>query len=109
MADAQAVRATFAGMVERFAPEKAGDLSACIAFNLSGENGGLYWIKVADGAAETGEGSISSADMTVHASADDWFAVAIGELNPMQAFMTGKLKVQGDMGLAMKMQTLFAG
>ncbi len=109
MAEAQAVRATFAGMVERFAPDKAGGLSANIAFNLSGDNGGLYWIKIADGAASTGEGSLASADMTVHASADDWFAVAIGDLNPMQAFMTGKLKVQGDMGLAMKMQTLFAG
>ena len=108
MAEAQAVRATFTGMVARFAPEKAAGLTATIAFNLSGENGGLFWIKVADGAAETGEGSVASADMTVHASADDWFAVAIGELNPMQAFMTGKLKIQGDMGLAMKMQSLFA-
>ncbi len=109
MADAQAVGATFAGMVERFVPEKAAGLTATIAFNLSGDNGGLYWIKVAAGAAETGAGNIDNVDMTVHASADDWFAVAIGELNPMQAFMTGKLKIQGDMGLAMKMQSLFSG
>ncbi|MCY3573566.1 MAG: SCP2 sterol-binding domain-containing protein [Chloroflexi bacterium] len=109
MAEAQAVRATFAGMVERFAPEKAAGLSATIAFNLRGDNGGLFWIKIADGAAENGEGGVDSADMTVHASADDWFAVATGELNPMQAFMTGKLKIQGDMGLAMKMQSLFSG
>ena len=46
--------------------------------------------------------------MTVKASADDWFAVATGEMNAMQAFMTGKLKILGDMGLAMKLQTIFA-
>ena len=45
--------------------------------------------------------------MTVKASADDWHAVATGQLNAMQAFMTGKLKILGDMGLAMKMQTIF--
>ncbi|MCY4147461.1 MAG: SCP2 sterol-binding domain-containing protein [Chloroflexi bacterium] len=109
MADSQAIRATFAGMVEQFAPDKAAGLDATIAFNLAGDNGGLFWIKIADGAAEAGAGSIASADMTVNASADDWFAVASGELNPLQAFMTGKLKIQGDMGLAMKMQSLFAG
>ena len=108
MADAQEVRAIFPGMVAQFAPDKAVGIDATIAFDLSGDNGGMFWIKIADGAAETGEGNAPSPDMTVRASADDWFAVATGALNPMQAFMTGKLKIQGDMGLAMKMQSMFA-
>ena len=45
--------------------------------------------------------------MTLKANADDWFAVATGQTNAMQAFMTGKLKILGDMGLAMKIQTMF--
>ena len=107
MATAEEVRNVFPAMVERFLPEKATGVDATILFDLSGDNGGYYWIKVADGIAEAGEGEPGNASMTVRASADDWFAVATGQMNAMQAFMTGKLKIQGDMGLAMKMQTMF--
>ncbi len=108
MASAEDVRSLFPAMVDRFIPEKAGDLNATILFDLSGDNGGLFWIKIADGAASSGPGEAPEPAMTVKASADDWFAVATGQMNPMQAFMTGKLKILGDMGLAMKMQTIFA-
>ncbi len=108
MASAEEVKSLFPAMVDRFLPEKAGDMSATILFDLSGDNGGFFWIKIADGAATTGAGEASDAAMTVKASADDWFAVATGQVNAMQAFMTGKLKILGDMGLAMKIQTIFA-
>lgn len=108
MASLEDVNGLFPAMVERFIPEKAGDMTATILFDLSGDNGGFYWIEIADGAASTGAGELDAPTMTVKASADDWFAVATGQMNPMQAFMTGKLKILGDMGLAMKMQTIFA-
>ena len=108
MASAEDVMGLFPAMVDRFLPEKAGDMNATILFDLSGDNGGCFWIKIADGAATTGAGEVNDPAMTVKASADDWFAVATGQLNAMQAFMTGKLKILGDMGLAMKMQTIFA-
>lgn len=108
MATADEVKSIFPAMVERFIPEKADGVNATIAFDLSGENGGSFWIRVADGSAESGEGAQSNAEMTVKATADDWHAVATGQMNAMQAFMTGKLKIMGDMGLAMKMQTMFA-
>ena len=108
MATADEVKSLFPAMVDRFLPEKAGDINATILFDLSGDNGGYFWLKIADGAATTGDGELSDPAMTVKASADDWFAVATGEMNAMQAFMTGKLKILGDMGLAMKMQTIFA-
>ncbi len=108
MATAEEVKSIFPAMVERFIPEKADGLNAVILFDLSGDNGGLFWIKVADGSAEAGEGEFNNPAMTVKAAADDWFAVATGQMNAMQAFMTGKLKILGDMGLAMKMQTMFA-
>ena len=107
MASAEEVKAIFPAMAERLNPEKAAGIEAVILFDLSGENGGRFWLKIANGAAEAGEGDQASPQMTVRASADDWAAVVTGQLNPMQAFMTGKLKIQGDMGLAMKMQTLF--
>ena len=108
MASADDVRDLFPAMVERLIPEKAADVNATILFDLSGDNGGFFWIKIAEGAAESGLGEVPNPSMTVKASADDWFAVASGQTNAMQAFMTGKLKILGDMGLAMKMQTMFA-
>ncbi len=108
MATADEVSGIFLAMVERFLPEKATGVDAIILFDLSGDNGGQFWIKVADGSAETGVGEVGNPAMTLKASADDWFAVASGQMNPMQAFMTGKVKILGDMGLAMKMQTMFA-
>src|SRR5207248_1826036 len=47
-----------------------------------------------------------SPNTTLIASTDDWMNIATGKLNPVQAFMQQKLKVKGDMGLAMKLQGL---
>ena len=54
MANAEDVQALFPAMVDRFLPEKAADINATILFDLGGDNGGYYWIKIADGAATTG-------------------------------------------------------
>ena len=107
MATAEEVRSLFPDMVAGFIPEKADGINAVILFDLSGDNGGQFWIRVADGAAESGEGPVEDPAMTLKASADDWFAVSTGQMNPMQAFMTGKIKILGDMSLAMRMQTMF--
>ncbi|GIL12496.1 MAG: hypothetical protein DWB42_00230 [Chloroflexi bacterium] len=92
---------------ERFVPSKAEGVNAIIQFNLSGENGGLYWLKIVEGVCTAGEGQAENPKMTLKAAADDWHAVSTGKINAMQAFMSGKLKIEGDMGLAMKMQTMF--
>ena len=107
MATAEEVRSIFPDMAAGFIPEKADGINAVILFDLSGDNGGQFWIRVADGAAESGEGAVEDPAMTLKASADDWFAVSTGQMNPMQAFMTGKIKILGDMSLAMRMQTMF--
>jgi putative sterol carrier protein len=108
MPTAQEVSQIFPIMAQRLIPEKAQGVNASIQFNLSGDNGGLYWLKIADGKAEAGEGAVDNPKMTLKASADDYFAVANGTLNPTQAVFTGKLKIEGDMSLAMKMTTMFA-
>jgi putative sterol carrier protein len=45
-----------------------------------------------------------AADTTIKTSWDDWQKMASGELDGMTAFMTGKLKIEGDMGNAMQLQ-----
>lgn len=108
MATTEEVKSIFPEMATRLIPEKAEGVNAAIQFDLSGDNGGLYWLKVSNGSAESGDGTIESPTMTLKAAADDWFAVSTGQMNAMQAFMSGKIKIQGDMGIAMKMQTMFA-
>lgn len=106
MASREEVAAIFPGMVQRFDPSKAEGINAVIQFELSGDNGGSYWLKIAEGKMETGQGASDSPKMTVRASADDFNNMVHGSLNPMQAFMMGKIKIQGDTGLAMKLMPL---
>lgn len=94
-------------MVDGFIPEKAQGTNAVIQFSLSGDNGGEFWVHINDGTVTTGEGTHDAPNMTLKADADDWVKVSTGEMNAMQAFMTGKIKIQGDMSLAMKMQSMF--
>ena len=59
-----------------------------------------------DGANSQVSENDGPADTTIKTSWDDWQKMAAGELDGMTAFMTGKLKIEGDMGLAMKLQKL---
>lgn len=96
----------FQQMASKFDAKKAEGINAVIQFDLSGDNGGQYWVKIADGKIESGQGAAENPKVTLKASGDDWLAVTSGNLNPMQAFMSGKIKIQGDMGLALKLQPL---
>ena len=106
MPSQQEVAKIFSEMATKVDPTKVSGINATIQFDLSGESGGLYWIKIDNGQAASGEGAADNPNMTLKASADDWLAVYNGELSAMNAFMNGKLKIQGDMGLAMKLQSI---
>lgn len=98
----------FEHLRERFNAEKAKGDKALLAFELSGENGGSYWLKVVDGNLEVGSGApAGEPDLIIRASGDDFLRIMNGELNPMTAFMTGKVKAERQMGLAMKLMGWF--
>lgn len=61
-----------------------------------------------DGAAGKATNEDAPADATVSVAFDDFMKLAQGALDPTMAFMQGKLKVAGDMGVAMKLQSLFS-
>ncbi len=103
------VAGVFPEMVQRFNPDKAENVNATIQFDLAGDNGGQYWLRIADGKAETGVGQSDSPRLTLKASADDFINMMSGSLNPMQAFMTGKIKIVGDTNLAMKLMPMING
>jgi putative sterol carrier protein len=98
----------FDAMPGRFLPEQAGDMRATIQFDLSGEGGGQWHAVIADRKLTVNEGVAPSPSLTFSAAANDYLSMINGELNPMQAFMQGKIKVRGDMPLVMKLQSLFS-
>ncbi len=97
----------FEQMPQYFQADKAGNTTANIAFDLAGDEGGKYWLKVHDGTAETGKGEMESPNLTLSADAKDFIKIIYGQLDPTAAFMQGKLKIKGDMGLAIKFQSMF--
>ncbi|PSR20724.1 MAG: sterol-binding protein [Sulfobacillus acidophilus] len=77
-------------------------------FSLTGEDDGNYYVSVSDSGVSVVEGTAENAGVTISMAAEDFKALAAGTLNPMSAFMGGKLSVTGDMSLALKLQTLIA-
>ena len=98
-------------------PEKAGATKATIQFDISGDAGGKWWVKIHEGTAETGKGDApteldsngkpTTANLTLIAADGDFVKIMTGEMDGMSAFMSRKLQVKGDMGLAVKLQSLF--
>jgi putative sterol carrier protein len=70
------------------------------------EGAGKWTVRVEDGNVDVSEGG-EDADAVISTSEETFEKIASGEQNPTSAYMTGKLKVKGDMGAAMKLQKLF--
>ena len=108
MASREEIAGLFPTMVSKFDASKSQGINSTIQFDLSGDNGGLYWLRIADDGATYGEGQAESPKMTLKANADDFDGIISGKTNPMQAFMTGKIKIQGDTNLALKLMPLIS-
>lgn len=107
MAVADDVKAIFSAMPQNFNADAAKGMNSVIQFNLTGDGGGTYHVSIKDGACTVTEGAHASPNMTMTMAAQDYVDMISGKLNGQMAFMSGKLKIAGDMGLAMKMQSLF--
>jgi len=65
-----------------------------------------WWVDLKNGKGSTGEGKHEKPDCTLATSDDDFVGMMTGKLNSQQLFMQGKLKIKGNMGLAMKLNKL---
>jgi len=90
-----------------FRPEVAEGVNAVIQYRLTGEEGGDYIINIQDGKCTVAEGIAENPTMTLTADGRDFGDVLLGKVNGMQYFMMGKLKLAGDLNLAMKLTTFF--
>jgi putative sterol carrier protein len=87
-------------------PAKLAGIKAVFQFDISGADPGVYSVAIADGKAVVSEGTYASQDITITMASDDFADMIEGKLDGMTAFMGGKLKVKGDMMLAMQLQSL---
>jgi putative sterol carrier protein len=97
----------FDGMRKSFRAERAKGLRVRYQFNLSGPNGGDWFIDVNDGKFKMNRGRIENPNLILIASDKDWVALSNGKLNGTWAFLTGRLKLRGDRALARKLGEMF--
>ena len=98
----------FSEMQGRFLPEKTGGRSAVIQYDITTADATeTYQVVVADATCKTGKGSGEEPTVTLVLSLPNFLRLISGKLNGVQAFMSGKLKIRGDMMLAQSMQGWF--
>jgi len=98
------VQEFFEGLAARVPADRIAGMNNTYAFDIEGA--GAWTVVVADGAIEVTEG-IGDADCTFSANEESFGKIVAGEQNPTTAYMTGKLKIKGDIGAAMKLQKIF--
>ena len=102
------VRESFEAMPGRFRPDKAAGTNATIQYDISGEGGGTWNAVIKDGTCTVNQGPATNPNLTLSIAAQDWVDMLSGKQSGQMLFMSGKLKVKGDMGLAMKLGSMFS-
>jgi putative sterol carrier protein len=82
-------------------------MTKTLQWNITGEEAGVWAFQIINGEGKLIPGGVEKPDITFTVSDKDWLAIAEGKLDAMNAFMTGKLKIAGDMMLGMKVPSLF--
>ncbi len=88
-------------------PAKIKGMNVTYQFVITGDDGGEWAVSVADEQISVTQGKAEKANITLTISASDFLDLVAGKLNGQTAFLTGKLKIQGDMTLALKLQSVF--
>ena len=101
---ADAVQEFFVNLESSADASKTAGMSNSYVFDV--EDAGQWTVDVDDGKVAVTEGG-GDADVVISTSQETFEKIVAGDVNPTSAYMTGKLKIKGDMGAAMKLQKLF--
>jgi len=101
------VKEVFDAMPGTFQKDAAAGMNAVYQFDITGEGGGKWYAAIENGELSVVEGEHENPSITLTMADQDYLAMIAGTLNGQMAFMTGKLKIKGDMSLAMKLNSLF--
>ena len=105
--DALSVATIFDGMTGAFQPDRAAGVDVIFQYRISGPGGGDWHVTVKEGTCEVGEGVHDSPTTTVLMSDEDFLGLMQGKVNAMQAFTSGKLKIEGDLMKSQLIEKLF--
>ena len=94
-------------MPKAFLPETAVGLDATIQYHLSGAEGGDWVVTIRDQQCTVELGTIENPTMTLSADSQDYKDIILGKLDPMSAFMQQKVKLTGNLNLALGLTKYF--
>ncbi len=92
---------------KRFDPEASSGLQLECAFELTGPGGGRLGVRVADGRLDVAPGAAPAPGVRLRLSARDFFGVLAGRENADLLFMSGRLEIEGDHALALRLRQIF--
>lgn len=98
---------TFDYMPITYWPERGGDLRATILFNLTGPGGGEWTIEIAGPDCRSYEGRPERPTLELSATPADWVDLTTKSLNPIWGFLSRRIRMRGNVLLAMKLDRLF--
>jgi putative sterol carrier protein len=107
MSDEITINELMSRMPRAFKPEAAEGVNTVVQYHLTGEEAGDWIITIQDGKCSVQDGIVDNPKMTLSADSQDYKDVITGKANAMQSFMTGKLKLAGDLTMAMKLPNFF--
>jgi putative sterol carrier protein len=101
------VQEIFDGMAAGFKADAAAGVDVVFQFNIAGEGGGEWFCVIKDGGCSIDAGSHAKPACTIKMTAGDFMAMMNGKLPAMQAFTSGKLKIEGDVMKSQLLEKLF--
>lgn len=100
----ESAREFFEGLPGRIDPERARSLDASYRFDIEGAGS---WRLEGDGEKAVVTESDAPADCVIRTDENTFLRIVRGEQSPMGAYMTGKVRVEGDLGLALRLRDVF--
>jgi putative sterol carrier protein len=105
--NAAGIKEFFKRLPSKLDAEAAEDLDAVYQFDLTGAQGGQYVMTIREGACQVKEGRHEDPHVILSMAGEDCVKVLNGELSGPAAAMSGRIRISGDMGLAMQLRALF--
>ena len=104
----EVLKGIFDGMQQAFNAEKAAGTEATLQYDINTDDGQKQWrVEISNGTCKTSEGAAADPRLTLEVGLVDFIRLIFGQTQGQQLFMSGKLKLKGDMMFAMQMQTFF--
>ena len=105
MTDAKTPKEFFEKVLpSRFKPEKAVGIDVTVQINITGPNGGDWVVTIKNQKLEAKEGTNPSTTLELKMEEEDYMNLINGKISAEKAFMTGKLKFKGNIGLALRLR-----